>query len=211
MYNNYIIFGSTGGTGIHIVNNLLEQGKNITIVVRDNTKAKTIFKDNYDRIKLVIEEKMGQGTSTKNEELKKALKSSDCLISAIGSSIKSNPKLDEYVTVKELIELAEEANVKKFVLITSLYITRPYTFVAFLLNNLLPFVLGWKSLAENKLRLSKLNYMIIRPGGLNDKLENSSILFNIPFYYQKFFYIFLYFFIFNFHLKNLLGFFKVIK
>ena len=141
MYNNFIIFGSTGGTGIHIVKKLLEQGKNVTIVVRDKTKAKTIFKENYEKIKLVIEEQMGRGTSIKNDELKNALKSTDCLISAIGSSMSSNPKLDEYVAVKELIELAEEAKVKKFALITSLYITRPYTFVSFLLNNLLPFVL----------------------------------------------------------------------
>jgi nucleoside-diphosphate-sugar epimerase len=185
MYNNFIIFGSTGGTGIHIVKKLLEQGKNVTIVVRDKTKAKTIFKENYEKIKLVIEEQMGRGTSIKNDELKNALKSTDCLISAIGSSMSSNPKLDEYVAVKELIELAEEAKVKKFALITSLYITRPYTFVSFLLNNLLPFVLGWKSLAENKLRLSKLNYMIIRPGGLVDKEENSSKFFLIYFFIER--------------------------
>lgn len=171
MYNNYIIFGSTGKSGLEIVNQLISMNKKVTIVVRDVTKAKTIFKENYEKIHKVIEATLGNGSALQNNELKSEMRKNDCLISALGSAINSNPKLDEYVSIKELIILAEEAEVKKFVFITSLYVTRPYAFVAFILNNVISFVLGWKSLAENKLRLSKLDYMIIRPGGLMDPKE----------------------------------------
>lgn len=180
MYSEYLIVGATGGTGTHIVNDLINQGKNVTLIVRDKTKAKEIFKENYEKIKEVLEAQLGIGYVLKNEQIKSAFQKCDCIISTIGSNTHSNPKINEYNSIKELIQLAEGENskIKKFVFVTSLYITRPYTFVAYLLNNIIPFVLGWKSLAENKLRLSKLNYMIVRPGGLTNEVKNESNLIN---------------------------------
>lgn len=174
MYNNFLVVGATGATGVEIVRELLKNGKKVTILVRNKTKAKTVFKEVIEKISNVVEGELGLGESLKNNDLVKVFRETDCVISALGSTYGENPKINDYDSIKELIELSEQAEVKKFIFVTSLYITRPYTFVAYILNNIIPFVLGWKCLAENKLRLSKLNYMIIRPGQLLNKVDEES-------------------------------------
>jgi len=174
MYRNFLIAGATGGSGREIIKELISSNKNVSIIVRNKTKAKSFLKEDYEKITNVIEVELGIGEAIKNEELAKAIRETDCLISALGTTLGQNPKICDYESIKELIEISEKENLKKFVFITSLYITRPLSFVAFMLNNVIPFVLGWKSLAENKLRLSKLNYMIVRPGQLVDKVDFES-------------------------------------
>jgi len=174
MYKNFLVIGATGGSGKQIINELINSNKTVSIIVRNKTKAKSYLKDEYEKISNVIEVELGKGEALKNEELAKVLKETDCLISALGTKFGQNPKICDYESIKELIELSERENLKKFVFVTSLYITRPWTFVAFMLNNIIPFVLGWKALAENKLRMSKLNYMIVRPGQLVDKIDDES-------------------------------------
>ncbi len=176
MYKNFLVVGATGGSGKQIINELINSNKNVSIIVRDKTKAKTYLKGEYDKISNVIEAELGKGEALKNEELAKIFKETDCLISTLGTPFGQNPQICDYESIKELIEISERENLKKFVFVTSLFITRPYSFVAFMLNNIIPFVLGWKSLAENKLRLSKLNYMIVRPGQLIDKVDDQSKL-----------------------------------
>jgi putative NADH-flavin reductase len=174
MYNSFLVVGATGGSGKEIINQLLSLNKKVTIIVRNKTKAKTFLKQDYEKISNIIEVELGNGEAILNQELAKAIRETDCLISALGTTFGQNPKNCDYDSIKELIEISERENLKKFVFITSLYITRPLSFVAYLLNNVIPFVLGWKSLAENKLRKSKLDYMIVRPGELTNKIDNES-------------------------------------
>lgn len=174
MYTNFLIVGATGNSGKELIRELLSLNKKVSIVVRNKTKAKTVLKEEYEKISNVIEVELGVGEAIQNQELAKAIRETDCLISALGTTFGQNSKTCDYDSIKELIEVSERENLKKFVFITSLYITRPLSFVAFMLNNLIPFVLGWKSLAENKLRMSKLNYMIVRPGQLTDKIDSES-------------------------------------
>ncbi len=176
MYNNYLVVGATGGSGKELISQLLSLNKKVSIIVRNRTKAKTTLKENYEKISNIIEVELGNGEATKNKDLSKAVREADCLILALGTTIGQNPKISDYNSIKELIEISERENLKKFVFITSLFVTRPFTFVAFILNNVIPFVLGWKSLAENKLRMSKLNYTIVRPGQLVDKIDEESNL-----------------------------------
>ena len=176
MFTKFLVIGATGGTGIELVKFLIKSGKEVTILVKDTTKSKKVFKEEYEKISKVIEIELGLGKAINNEELKKSVRECDCLISTLGTSMGQNPKISDYDSIKELIEIGEQEKLKKFVFVTSLNITRPLTFVAWMLNNIIPFVLGWKALAENKLRLSKLNYMIVRPGQLVDKINSESII-----------------------------------
>lgn len=196
MYNSFLIVGATGGTGKELISQLIALNKKVSIIVRNKTKAKTIFKEDYEKISNIIEIELGSGEAIQNEEIHKAIRETDCLISAIGTTFGQNSKRSDYDSIKELIEICEIENVKKFIFVTSLYITRPYSFVALMLNNIIPFVLGWKALAENKLRMSKLNYLIVRPGQLTNKIIDESNF--------KSFYIII-------KNKNLLGFFKEMK
>lgn len=176
MYNNFLVVGATGGSGKQIISQLLSLNKKVRIVVRNKTKAKTFLKEDYEKISNIIEVELGIGKANENQELGKAVREADCLISVLGTTFGQNSKISDYNSIKELIEISERENLKKFIFVTSLYITRPVSFVAFMLNNVIPFVLGWKSLAENKLRMSKLNYMIVRPGQLVDKIDSDSKL-----------------------------------
>ena len=61
---------------------------------------------------------------------------------------------------------------------TSQFITRADSMVAFFLNTMVGNCLGHKLMAENYLRESGLNYTIVRPGGLKgekmDQLSNEN-------------------------------------
>ena len=133
MKKKCLIIGSTGRTGTHLVNHLIDTHE-LSIVVRDSTKAKSIFKNIYDRIN-VIECELG--INKINSDLKKAVANSDILISSIGSNFYSDSKITDYDSIVELINICEEQNPNIiFIFITSMFITRPYTTVAFVLNKL---------------------------------------------------------------------------
>lgn len=187
-YDKFLIAGATGKTGVELVNQLLEAGKKVSIVVRNSTKAKKIFKDNYDKISSVVECELGQ-TQLKCQnmedmyelypELAKAVNDADCVISAIGAVLGEDPRVTDYLSTVELVNVCEKSKDnfrgKIFVLITSTHVTRPFSFVGLLLNSVLSYVLGWKALAENRIRQSSLNYLIVRPGRLTEKLNNAVI------------------------------------
>jgi hypothetical protein len=177
-YRKYLIVGATGGSGRELVNLLISKGKNVGIIVRNKTKAKTVFKENYEKIDKVIEFELGlsqvrcEQEPVYNEEILEALNWSDVLISSLGPTRGGNPQQSDYTATVELINhcLKSEnsfAN-KIFVYISTMYITRPYAFISFFLNSIVPYVMGWKALAENRIRQSELNYLIVRPGRLID-------------------------------------------
>ena len=62
-----------------------------------------------------------------------------------------------------VIDAAKKNNVKKYILITDKYITRPYS-----LMNIFRDFTGIKLKTENLLRTSGLNYTIVRPGGFKN-------------------------------------------
>lgn len=178
-YSKFLIAGATGRTGIEIVNKLLKEDKKVHIIVRNQTKAKQIFKENYEKIEKIIEVELGKDIANKeylnNQDLRDSIEWCDVLVSAIGSTLGGDPQQADYTTTVDLITLCENSGKKFmgkiFVLISSLFVTRPYSFPAIILNYLIPYVLGWKALAENRLRHSELNYLIVRPG----QLTNSNV------------------------------------
>jgi nucleoside-diphosphate-sugar epimerase len=181
-YSKFLIAGATGRTGIELVNKLIKQDKKVHIIVRNKTTAKQIFRENYEKIEKIIEVELGKDISNKeylnDKDLRDSIEWCDVLVSAIGSTIGVDPHKADYTTTSDLISLCENSKNnfmgKIFVLITSLFITRPYSIPALILNYLIPNVLGWKALAENRLRHSDLNYLILRPGQLTGSNLNST-------------------------------------
>ena len=173
-YSKYLVAGATGRTGIEIVKSLLKLDKKVHVIVRSKTTARKIFKENYEKIEKIIELELGKDITNKDylndEELRESIEWCDVLISAVGSTLGGDPQQSDYTSTLDLINLCENSEKKFvgkiFVLVSSLFITRPYSVTAFILNYLLPYVLGWKALAENRLRHSDLNYLIVRPGQL---------------------------------------------
>ena len=176
--NKFLVLGSTGGSGIELVNLLISKGKSVSIVVRNKTKAKTIFKENYEKIYQVIEYELGlsqincEVDPVYNQQFLEALNWCDVLISSLGTPYGQSPQQCDYMAVSDLLKHCKKADNqfmdKQIVYISTMYITRPYSFVAFFLNSLMSNVMGWKALAENLIRQSGINYLIVRPGGLTN-------------------------------------------
>ena len=177
IYNKFLVIGATGKTGIELVKLLLKEKKKVSICVRSLKKAKEVFKSLYEDIEIKIEHELGLGNESK--ELEDAIKWSEIVINASAATFGGIPQISDYETNKELLNLMEKQTlkVKKYVLVSAWFLTRPYGHVAIFLNLVMNCILGWKALTENKIRQSSIPYLIVRPSALTNKenTETSSI------------------------------------
>jgi nucleoside-diphosphate-sugar epimerase len=184
--------GAKGGIGLWTAHNLIQTDHNVNVVCRNEQKLKDLFGSKKDKFKNVIN--MDIEESVINYEKENAISSNsaknpfldhlegiDIVINTVGASKTkdvNHSRIIDLETTKLLIEAAKHHSVKKFILVTSQFITRPDSFIAFILNTMVGNCLGHKLQAENLLRESGLNYTIVRPGGLKgekmDKLENEN-------------------------------------
>lgn len=184
-YNKFFIVGATGGCGVKLVNLLLAKGKKVSILVRNSTKAKTVFKENYEKLENVVEWELGKSQLRGDQEIKlnkdlmEAIEWCDVIVSALGPAIGADPQQVDYVSTVELINHCRNSknsfNGKVFVYISATHITRPYSPPVAILNYVFPYVYGWKALAENRLRQSGLNYLIVRPSRLTNLGDDKTV------------------------------------
>lgn len=156
-----LVAGGTGGTGRHVVTQLLEQGHTVRVLSRSEESARGAF---GDAVEVVVGDVRDPAT------LVAAVAGVRYVVSAIGSSGRTDPSNSpeavDYRGVKNLVEAAVAAGgVEHFVLVSSMGITQPTHPLNRFANN----ILLWKGLGENALRFSGLNYTIVRPGGLIDE------------------------------------------
>lgn len=79
----------------------------------------------------------------------------DIFINCVGASKTkdvNHSRIIDLVTNTLLIESAKKHNIKKFILVTSMFVTRPDAMVSFFLNTMVGNCLGHKMQAENILR-----------------------------------------------------------
>jgi len=83
----------------------------------------------------------------------------------------------EFQGMKNILKAcsSDDVHIKKFVLISSSLVSKPFSPIAILLNTLVPDVMLWKYEAECLLRKSGINYAIIRPSGLLDDPKITNI------------------------------------
>jgi len=177
-----VITGATGRLGYHAVREFVNQGYEVRILSRSVPKAKAIFFDIFDKIELIecdfvieISRKNLQIFST---VLQKSLKHTlvTHIVSIAGSSgyiDRNKTEILDYKCHKYLIDSAKNIpTLEKFIYISSMAITRPWSIVSLVLNLLIKNVMSWKFETENYLRNSGLNHVIIRPGSLlNERLS----------------------------------------
>ena len=174
MQKTILLFGATSGVGLWIAHNLLKTGHLVNVVCRNEDKLKRIFGENTSKfnkvIKMDIESTVEQWEANKGENpFAEHLEGVDILINAVGASKTrdvNHSRLIDLVANKLFVDACKEKNVGKFILVSSMYVTRPETMVAFILNTIVGNCLGHKIQAENYIRGSGLNYAIVRPGGL---------------------------------------------
>jgi nucleoside-diphosphate-sugar epimerase len=181
MSKTILLLGATSGIGLWTAYNLLKTNHRVIVICRNEEKLATLFKEDAKKFHKVI--KMDIEASVEKYEkdggenpFESHLEGVDILINCVGASKTRNvnhSRIIDLETNKLLISAAKNQNIQKFILVTSMYITRPNEFVSFILNTMVGNCLSHKLEAENTLRESGLNYTIVRPGGLKGNKEQT--------------------------------------
>jgi uncharacterized protein YbjT (DUF2867 family) len=155
-----LVAGATGGTGQEVVDLAIARGLRVRALVRDETKARTLFDD---RVQYVT------GDVREPRSLRRAVKGVDQVICALGSSVQRDPENSpervDFRGVKALAEAAKAAGVSQFILVSSMGVTHP----EHQLNAMLDNILEWKLQGEEAVRATGINYTIVRPGALTNE------------------------------------------
>eukprot|EP00741_Cyanophora_paradoxa_P001320 tig00000478_g1276.t1 len=160
-----LVVGATGRTGAFAVRQLAAKNFAVRAFARSAAKASSTLGPAASNVEIV------EGVSQNAADVAKAMSGAKYVVCAQGGSgwdfFGSNSSYDvEYVGLKTLVDAAKAARVEKFVLVSTLAITRPSSFIYILLNSLMGRVMHWKSEGEAYLRKSGVPYVIVRPGGL---------------------------------------------
>jgi putative NADH-flavin reductase len=160
-----LIFGSTGGTGRHIVEQALEHGHTVTAFVRDPSKL-SLRHPNLKTFK---------GDVMSSESLIPAMQGQDAVLSALGSPANKVGVLRSQGT-KNIIEAMESTGIQRLICQTSLGYgdsLKVLDKTSFIFKYIIvPFVLRKTfkdhELQEQHIKKSKLDWVIVRPGNLTD-------------------------------------------
>ena len=159
-----LVVGATGRTGLWVVKRLQCHHIKYHLFVRSTAKAIELFGPE-------IIDKLTVGSVENPEEIKAALSHADAVICTIGGKVTDPeappPSAIDRDGVKRLATLAKEHGIKKFILISSLAVTKPEHPM-----NKYGQVLTMKLEGENELRKlyseAEYSYTVLRPGGLID-------------------------------------------
>lgn len=153
------IFGSTGGTGKEIVKQALEQGHEITALVRDPQKLSSSDK----RVSII------KGDVLNKDDVLKVLQGNDAVLVALGVKPPSNAKVVGPGT-KNIIGAMKASNVKRLIVESAMFMDDTVRKNSFLISLLTKtFMKGLytdKLVQEAAIRESDLEWVIVRPVGL---------------------------------------------
>jgi putative NADH-flavin reductase len=158
-----VVFGASGKTGSLIVDQALDAGHQVVAYVRrESALGKT-----HPNLKSLV----GELNST--TQLHAALKGADVCISALGGGSLRKHATKIVSGINHIVKVAEKEGVKRFVYLSSLgvgeskyMIPQPLRF--FIVDFMLRVPLADHAVNEARITASKLNWTIVRPGGLND-------------------------------------------
>lgn len=155
------LFGATGGTGKEIITQALEQGHEITALVRDPQKI-TI---NDKRLKII------KGDVLIKDDVSKVVQGSDAVLVALGVKPPSKAKLVGPGTAN-IIEAMKAHSVKRLIVESAMFMdeaVRQSSFAISLMTK--TFMKGLhadKLVQESAVRASGLEWVIVRPVGLSN-------------------------------------------
>ncbi len=159
------VAGATGQTGKRIVSELVKKKVSVMAMVRDKAKAREVLPA---CVELVV------GDVLNPSSFREAMGECNMVICATGATPSLDPTVFyrvDYEGSKNLINVAKEKQVEKFVFLTSLCVSRFFHPL-----NLFGLVLFWKKQAEDYLIKSGLTYTIVRPGGLKNEDNEYSLV-----------------------------------
>ncbi len=157
-----LVIGSTGGTGQQLVQQGLDKGYQVTAFAR-NPDDVTIQHSNLTVVK---------GDVLDYDSVDAAVQGKDAVLSALGTrSLKKSTIVSE--GTKNIIRAMETHGVKRFVCETSIGLGDSkgqlgFWYDMFVIPLILGNVLKDKAVQEYLIMESKLDWVIVRPGGLTD-------------------------------------------
>lgn len=160
---NLLIIGATGGTGRELVKQALEQGHVVTALVRNPAKMRI----SHERLTVM------KGDVLDDDSVHLAVRGQDAVLSALGHKkwfIKTNILSEG---TKNIIAAMEKHGVKRFVCETTLGIgdrrgRLGLYYTLFVVPFITYFYFRDKERQEELIRLSKLDWVIVRPGQLTN-------------------------------------------
>ncbi len=160
-----LVVGATGKTGRWVTTQLSAEGSGMSAraMVRDRAKA-----DFSDVVDVVV------GDVLKPDTLRAAMAGCDAVICATGAAPSfdvTGPYQVDFVGTKNLVDVARETGVQRFVIVSSLCVSKFFHPL-----NLFWLVLFWKKQAEAYIAKSGLTYTIVRPGGLRSEDSGEAIV-----------------------------------
>jgi hypothetical protein len=169
----FLVAGGTSHTGIHIIKTLLEKKKRVRLLLKDLNKFNEVLsEEERNKIDKIIICDLIKDIDFK-QKLADCYKTEDetnfYVISAFSIKPETFNSIEQgiYITNKRLIDsCVQSGKVKKISFVNVNYTLPHYSFLTFILNRKLRYVKYYSNLAEDYLRKSGLDYLIIRPVGL---------------------------------------------
>ena len=159
-----LIVGATGGTGRQLVAQALEQGHTVTAFVRNRSALKI----EHPQLKVM------QGDVLDYASVESAVRGQEAVVSALGHKKLFYPTRILSEGTRNIVRAMKAHDVSRFVCESSLGIGHSmgrlgllYTF--FIIPVILPFYFWDKTRQEQSIAASGLEWVIVRPGGLNNK------------------------------------------
>ena len=151
------VLGASGRTGAHVLEELKARGGNVRALSRNIERAKEKVSGDFE---------WAYADVTKPRTLTLALEGVDILISTIGSTGGDNSELIDYQGSINFVDAAKESGVKHIIYMSSIGAGGAENFSTVILNLVTGKAMKWKSLGEDYIRNSGIDFTIIRPGGL---------------------------------------------
>lgn len=165
-----LIIGATGGTGRQLVTKALEQGYKVTALVRNPAKLK------IEHPQLTV----FQGDVLDKDSIDQAMLGQEAVVSALGHKRFLYPTRVLSEGTRNILQAMETHGVSKLVCETSLGIGDSagrmgllYTF--FIIPVVLPWYFWDKTRQERIIATSKAEWVIVRPGALNNGAERGNV------------------------------------
>jgi hypothetical protein len=181
----YLIAGATSKVGRYVVKFLLLKNKKVRVLVRNQEKLSTVFEkeeiNKFDKIVVcnLIDDK---DYKEKLDECFKVHENQKItyVISALNYTFDKNQNNEEEILMpyKKLIDSCVQHTIKKFLLLSSSHVTRPFSILSLTCNINKRYVQHYKNLVEDYLRKSSLYYLILRPVELVNTEETSAFTLN---------------------------------
>ncbi|RLQ93365.1 NAD(P)-dependent oxidoreductase [Falsibacillus albus] len=156
---NIIVFGASGGTGEHVVQQTLEEGHSVTAFVRNPEKL-TI---SYEQLKII------KGDALKFDDAAKAIEGHDVVISCLGAhGLGKTTELSQMTS--NIIEGMKQHNVNRILYMASAGIYKEIPGITgWLAQKILKNVLEDHRRAVDQLAQSDFEWTAARPMGLTKK------------------------------------------